>query len=265
MPPMLTRIATALLPALLVFALAPNAAALEITDRQVDLNGTLNIKGAQGVASKLMKLDAKSSQPIYLMVSSSAGTAQGVMIVADTIRSLESPVVAVVTTEVHGAGAAVVPFTDRAYLFRSSGLVFTELSYEGVKKPKPKTVDAPAKATKDDKKDDKDKKKAKAKKKAEPDKRTLLLQQARVRYLDRFYGRLAKRMFMGSNALKRDIDNGGLIMTADEAVKKKIAYALVDTMRYRQLPVTKKERKLVRTQKMSRQVSPDNAGEEGSN
>ena len=116
----------------LSLTLTASAAALTLTDRSIEIEGKLDVKKANDVAEKLLKLDAKDSSPIYLMITASTGTAQAVMIVADTIQSLESAVVGIVVTQVHGTGAALAPLTDRMLIYPSAGLIFTELDYEGV-------------------------------------------------------------------------------------------------------------------------------------
>ncbi len=244
--------------------LAAPASALTLTDRNVDLQGKLDIKSASKIADKLLKLDAVSDAPIFLIIGATDGTAQGVMIVADTVRTLASPVVGVVMTEIHGAGAALAPFTDRVVVFPSAGLIFTELDYEGVKKPpEPEEAEAEDKAKdKGESEDGAGKGDAKAAapkaKKKEPSKRMLLLHKARAAFLDRFYGRLAKRMFMKKAELLAAIDEGGLLMSAQEAVSKRVAHAVVDKLVYVKLPVEKSEVKVTTTDKKV-EVAPKSA------
>lgn len=226
----------------LTLALAGPSLALELTNRNVDVEGKLDVKSASKLADKLLKLDAESERPIYLMITATEGSAQGVMIVADTIRSLKSPVVSVVVTQVHDAGAALAPFADRVLMFPSSGLVFTEVEYEGVKKPEPppepKEGEAPPKVK-------------------PPTATEVTLQKAREQFLERFYGRLAKRLNMKADALAKAIADGGLMMKADEAVAKKVAFAVVDQLSFTELPKVKTEIKVTTTRKDTRILQPE--------
>ncbi|PKN54079.1 MAG: hypothetical protein CVU56_28460 [Deltaproteobacteria bacterium HGW-Deltaproteobacteria-14] len=238
----LARPLTIALTTALTIAISGAALALDLTDRNVDVAGKLDVKSASTLSDKLIKLDADSDRPIFLMITATEGSAQGVMIVADTIRSLKSPVVGVVLTQVHDAGAALAPFTDRVLMFPSAGLVFTEVDYEGVKKPEPPAELKPGETPP----------KVKA-----PTPTELMLQGARERFLGRFYGRLAKRLNMKADALKAAIDAGGLMLGVDEAVAQKIAYAVVDQLTFTTLPTVKTEVKVVTTRKDTKIVTPE--------
>ena len=129
---------------LVITGLSSAAMALDLTQRKVTVDSKLNVSSATKVANKLIAFDAQADAPITLMISATDGSAQGVQLLADTIRSLKSPVVAAVVTQVHGAGAALATFTDRVLVYPSAGFVFTELPYEGVKKPKKPEPKKPA-------------------------------------------------------------------------------------------------------------------------
>lgn len=235
-------------------ATGPAAHALDLTDRSLDVQVKLEVKAAASLADRLLKLDAASDLPIYLLITSTEGSAQGVLLLADTIRSLKSPVVGVVLTQVHDAGAALAAFTDRVYLFPSAGLIFTELDYEGVKKPAPPpaadaTPDAAAKPADP---------KAAAAKEPTPTERTL--QRARATFLDRLNARLAKRLRLQPAALAAAIAGGGLSFDASEAVAKGVAHAVVDQVTYTQLPVDKLEVKVITLQKDTRMLTPPAPG-----
>lgn len=228
---------------LLMLAVAVPAHALELTDRNIAVDESVSVKAVGKIADKLLKLDAAQEAPIYLLISATKGSAQGVMLLADTIRSVKSPVVGVVLTQVHGAGAALAPFTDRMLIYPSAGLVLTEIEYEGVKKPKPPKTPEPAKEGA---------KPTTPKPPEPPTKESVLLQRARAEYLARVYGRLAKRMNMKASDLTKKIAAGGFIVTADEAVDRKIAFAKVNSLSYVKLPVEKTEVKVIRTKKSVR-------------
>lgn len=238
-------------------AAAPDRGVLKLTDRQVDAAGNLNVAAAGKLADKLLAYDTEAQAPIYLMISATQGSAQGVMLLADTIRALQSPVVAVIVTQVHGAGAALAMFTDRALIYPSAGLVFTDIEYEGVKKiepPEPPDAEEAAKAPEDK---DKDKAKPAAKKKdKEPTAEEKLLQQARSAYLDRFWAALAKRMYLKTPTLTQRIADGGFVVTPAEAVKGKLAYQVVDRLSFTPLPSTKREYKVTTTEKKVKSTGP---------
>ncbi|MEZ4266247.1 MAG: ATP-dependent Clp protease proteolytic subunit [Myxococcota bacterium] len=226
--------------ALLLLTLSAHA--LELTQRQIPVSGSLNVAGAAKVADKILDLESAGIAPIYLIISATDGTAQGVMLVADTIQQVESPVVAVVVTQVHGAGTAVAPFADRVVIYPSAGLVFTEVPYEGVKKPEPpKPLAEGAEAPKEVPK-------------VEPGE--VLLQKVRTTYLDRFWERVATRIRWKSQTLLTRIEEGGFIVTPREAVEQKMADAIVDRVTLLRLPETKREVKTITTEKKERTVTP---------
>jgi hypothetical protein len=226
-----------LIPALLLAAGSAHAApgdTLELTDRQIEVNGVLNLGNARKVATRIIQLDTEVEAPIYLLNScNEGGTAQAVMMLADTIRSLRSPVVNVVVTEVYGAGAAFALFGDRVVIFPSAGLVFTEVEYEGVHLPDPPKEGEQPKELKP------------------PEK---MLQAARTKYLERFWDQVAGRLGMKTPALTAKIAEGGLAMTPAEAVQQKAAYAVIGNITYTRLGEMKKELKVTTTEKKARQL-----------
>ncbi|MGB0589762.1 MAG: ATP-dependent Clp protease proteolytic subunit [Myxococcota bacterium] len=218
------------------------AMALDLTQRKVTVDSKLNVSAATKVADKLIAFDAQADAPITLMISATEGSAQGVQLLADTIRSLKSPVVAAVITQVHGAGAALATFTDRVLVYPSAGFVFTELPYEGVNKPKKPEPKKPAAEGEE------------AEEPKPPEPEEVLLQAARTAYLDRFNARLAKRIHWKAKKLAKKMIKGGFIVNADEAVRMKIADAVVESITYTTLPETKRETKITTTDKRSRAV-----------
>lgn len=226
---------------LLVMMLSLPAAALDLTDRQLEVTGTLNVSSARKVAKQLIELDAMADAPIYLMISAHRGSTQGVMLLADTIQTLKSSVVGIVQTEVLGGGAALAAFTDRVYIYPSAGMVFTELEYEGVSKPKPpKEGSKPKELTKEEE----------------------FLLKVREAYLGRFRDALAKRIFYKSGTLQAKFDEGGFAISAAEAVKSKVAHAVVDKITYFRLPETKEETKVTTTRK---EIKTETQGDKATN
>ncbi|MEC9071858.1 MAG: hypothetical protein VX938_05735, partial [Myxococcota bacterium] len=257
--------------ALMVLAsLAGSAAALELTQRQVQVSAKLDVSSAGKLSEKLLAFDAQGTATIHMMVSTTSGTAQGVLLLADTIRSLESPIVAVVTTHVRGAGAALVSFADHVLIYPSAGLVFTEVPYEGVKKYEPpkkkkkkkkKKAESDEKATEGEGEGDEPEAESPATDEdvEEEDERKpeekFLQDRVRSDYLTTFYERVAKGLpWKGKDLQARLEKDGGVAVDADEAVRKKIAHGKVDRITYRKLPEVKTERKEVTTEKEQRTV-----------
>lgn len=257
----------------LLTAVPGTASALELTQRQVQVSGKLDVSSAGKLSEKLLAFDAQGTAPIHILVSATSGTAQGVLLLADTIRSVESPVVAVVTTHVRGAGAALVVFADHVLVYPSSGLVFTEVPYEGVKKYEPpekkkKKADKP-KAKKADEKAEDEAPEAPAEEAAEEEaeeadeepkderkpEEKFLQDQVRADYLTAFYARVAKGLPWKAKVFQERLEKeGGIAVDAGTAVRKKIAHGQVDRITYRKLPEVKTERKEVTTEKTERTV-----------
>jgi len=208
-----------------------------VTDRMIDVSGTLSVSSAQKIAKRMQKMDTQANAPIMLAISATRGSAQGVMLLRDSIQQLNSPVVGMVITQVHGAGAAAAMFTDMVVVYPSAGFVFTDVEYEGVRKPK--------KPSKDDKA-----------KKEEPTAEEKLLQQARTGYLDRFWAALAKRVKMKPADLASKIAAGGFVITAEDALKTKIAHRRADRIRYVKLNKMKESYKVTTSQRKTRTGSP---------
>ncbi len=200
---------------------------LNLTDRQLIVNGAINLRVAQKFSQLLLKYDAAVKAPIYLLISDSRGTAQGVTLLADTIRAINSPVVAVVLTDIYGAGAALAVFADRTVMYRSSGLHFTEVEYEGVRKPKAKTKARPTRRPP-----------------PKPSATALYLQQLRTKYLSAFWASVAKRAGMDAKALADAVKKGGFSLSPADAVKKKIAHSIPNRVTYTRLSTENSETKV---------------------
>lgn len=244
----------------LLLAQPVGAEKLQLTQRKLDVDGPVNVAGARKLSARLISLDAKATAPIHLMITATRGSAQGVMVLADTIRSLQSPVVAVVVTHVRDAGAALAPFADRMVMYPSAALVLTEVGYEGVEPPPDEDdedsgegADAEAEG-----------KKAEAKEEEEPEPRTKLLRKARKRFLDRFHDRLAGRLDRDGEALRTALEEGGLVVDPARAVERGVASAVVRRIDYRQLPQVKEETKIITSTKEAETVEepPDEEGED---
>jgi len=236
----------------LLAPVSASASTLQLTQRKVQVSGTLNVASATKVSNSLISIAAQADAPIYMVVTATGGTAQGVMLIADTIRSLKSPVVAVVTTQVHGAGAAVATFADKVVVYRSAGFAFTEVEYEGVKKYEPPRPSPAAK--KGEEKDAKDAKPAKpapsAKERSATEK--FLQDVVRSQYLARFQEALARRIHWKPKKLKSTLaDAGGLFLTPEQAVEQRVADEVIEKISYAKLPEVKREVKVTTTDQVT--------------
>jgi len=234
---MLKRTAALLLGLALALTALP-AAAFELGSRRVEVASGIDTKTAMKLATDLVKLDEADHGPIYLLITATGGSAQGVMLAADTIKSIESPVVAVVMAPVQGAAATLPLMCDRVVMLPSATLVLTEVDYEGVAKPPEPKPDA------------------KPEDKKEPTKAEAFLQKVRADYLDRFWAAVAKRLGDKPAALAADIAAGGRVITAEQALQKKIAFEIVTTLESQRAPSVKTEVKSTTT-KTSTQIVPD--------
>ena len=93
-----------------LLVLVPTASALELTQRQVQIDKDLSMNAAHKVARKLFKLNSAGNEPIFLIISTRSGFAPAAMVVADAIGAIESPVHAVVQPEAFGVGAIIAIF-----------------------------------------------------------------------------------------------------------------------------------------------------------
>ena len=208
---------------------AKDGGTIVITDRLIEVNGTLSVSSAQKIAQRMQKMDNSANAPILLAISATRGSAQGVMLLRDSVQQMSSPVVGLVITQVHGAGAAAAMFTDQVIVYPSAGFVFTDVEYEGVRKPSTKTPPT-----------------------EKPTAEAKLLQQARTSYLDRFWTALAKRVKMKPADLAAKIAAGGFVITPQEALKSKIAHRRADRIRYVKLNKTRESYKVTTSHRKTR-------------
>lgn len=202
------RLAAIVLAATAVFA-SPPATALELGPRRIEIAQALDIRTALKLSQDILRFNDASNAPIYLMIVASGGSAQGVMMVADTVKSIDAPIVAVVMTPVSGAGAALALVADQVVMLPSAELHFTEVEYEGIAKKDPPKADAPAEEP------------------AAAAQRTFQ-QKVRTDYLKRFWGFVAKRAGETEANLVSAVETrGGFVMTAQDALKKKVATEIV--------------------------------------
>ncbi len=246
----LSAIALVLVTLVVALGAARPAHAFELGSRRLEVSGPLDVKAALKLSQDLIKLNEADDAPIYLIVTATGGSAQGVMLVADTIKSLQAPVVAVVVSPVQGAGAALPLFADRVVMLPSAALVLTEIDYEGVAKPEEPKPDAKPDPKPDAKPD------AKPETAKAPSKQTLFLQKVRADYLDHFWASVAKRLGERPADLKAALEAGGKTVSAQEALAKKVAFEIVTQLSTPRIPTEKIESKVVTVRNSVRTVEP---------
>lgn len=238
--------------ALLLTALAVPAQALEVTGRRLEVSGGVDTKVGLKLVTDLMKLDEASDSPIYLFVTGSGGSAQGVMMVSDAIKSLGAPVVAVVMAPVSGATATLPLFADRVVMLPNAQLVLTEVDYEGVPRPpepKAEAEAAPGVSA------------GPAAPKKEPSKAETFMQSVRASYLERFWAAVGKRLNEQGKALQAAIEGqGGRVITAQEALNKKVAHEVVSSLTTTRSANEKTELKVTTTRNKTRTAAPEAQG-----
>lgn len=205
---MLFRLITA---CLITLFCASSALSLEVNSRRFFINGPLSLDAARAATNAFLEFDRVSNEPIYLMLSGSGGNAQSVMLMADLIQGIKSPVVVVVTNPIQGATAALSVMGDQLVMMPSAQLIFTEAEYEGV----PDLGDNPAEQLK-----------------RAPTARETLLQKVRGDFIKSMWQRVGKRIGMSADALQKEFDSkGGLVLTAQDALKRKVAQEVASELR----------------------------------
>ena len=218
------------------------AQALELGPRRIEITQALDIRGALKLTQDLLRFNDASNAPIYLLIVAPGGSAQAVMMVADTVRSIDAPVVSVVMTPVSGAGAALALVADQVVMMPSAELHFTEVEYEGIAKRDPPKADAPPE---------------------EPAvaAQRQFQQQLRNDYLKRFWAFVAKRLNENAATLQTTVETrGGLVVTAQDALKKKVAVEVVARIEASRTADEKTEIKATTTRNVVRTGPPPAEG-----
>ena len=169
-------------------------ATLELSQRQLQLGEKLTLQAAHSVAEKLFRLDAEGNEPITLVIATRSGYIPAAMVVVDAIRSLKSPVNALVPAEAFGAGAVVAVFCKQRYVFAHGAFLFRAFEYDDEKVMKGKDAPLPADAAK--------------------------------QYVDRAYEAVAKQLGMRAADLRSRAEKGWYLPAA-EARKAGVASAVV--------------------------------------
>ena len=201
-----------------LLVLVPTASALELTQRQVQIDKDLSMNAAHKVARKLFKLNSAGNEPIFLIISTRSGFAPAAMVVVDAIGAIESPVHAVVQPEAFGVGAIIATFCDKRYAFKNASVLFSKLEYAAAKKMK----DAPP-----------------------------LPQAAADAYVERVWKATAKRLDIDSDELIEKA-NKGWFLTAADAKRVGVITDIVDKVTWLNLVIETTEIKRTTVKKVKR-------------
>ncbi|HRE91600.1 MAG TPA: hypothetical protein PK095_20950, partial [Myxococcota bacterium] len=151
---------------------------------------------------------------------------------------------------VSGATATLPLFADRVVMLPNAQLVLTEVDYEGVPRPPEPKADegaAPGGAAPGPKK--------------EPSKAEAFMQSVRASYLERFWAAVGKRLNEQGKALQAAIEGqGGRVITAQEALNKKVAHEVVSSLTTTRSANEKTELKVTTTRNKTRTAAPEEPG-----
>jgi ATP-dependent Clp protease protease subunit len=178
----------------------PDPGVILLTNRFVDLSGTI----AQGMITKaqndLFDLENQSNDPIWLRINSGGGSVEAGLILIDTIKALKSPVFCLVESKAYSMAAIMLVFCDKKYAFEHATIMLHEASYGTMGE--------------------------------DPSNRSRL--DFLTRYLDRLHEEIATRI-KRPHAEYRPMIRDGWWLLADEAVKAGIIDAIVTSITYREL------------------------------
>ena len=194
------------------------ATAIELTQRQVPLDKSLSIGGAQKAAQKLFQLDAKGNEPIFLIIRTRSGFAPAAMILVDAIGAVEAPVHAVIQPEAFGVGAIVAAFCDKRYAFPNASVLFSKLEYASEKAMKDKPP---------------------------------LPQEAADAYVARVWKATGKRLDISAEKLTEKASKGWFL-SADEAKRVGLVHEIITKVNWTQLAVETVEVKRTTVKKVKR-------------
>jgi ATP-dependent Clp protease protease subunit len=189
----------------LLFAAAP-ASAIEMTSRNVVLNGKIDLKAVQDIADRLLELDDVSHDPIFLRINSPGGDVEAGFVLVDVMRAIRSPVECIVESKAHSMAAMLTTYCDKVYIFPHATMMFHEASYGTLGE--------------------------------DPQIRSKV--EFNTRYLDRISTEVAANLGLSFEDYRKRIRDGWWLM-AKEAVEAKAADAVVESITYAQILVEEVE------------------------
>ncbi|MCA9523929.1 MAG: ATP-dependent Clp protease proteolytic subunit [Myxococcales bacterium] len=205
----------------LLLLVSGTANALELTSRQVHLSGSVSLSKVQGITEKLIKLNSVSHDPIFLMINSPGGSVAAGFVLIDVMKSIESPVYAVIESAAYSMGAIIAVFCSKRYMYKHATMMFHEASYGTLGE--------------------------------DPSIRSRI--GFNSRYLDKLHKEIAARIGMSPKQYRTKIRDGWWLL-ADEAKKAGVIDEVVEKISYRHLFIEKITIKKTVTEYKERQISP---------
>lgn len=223
--PKRTTLAVAILLTVAV-ALPAQAETLELTDRMVLLSGAINTSSITKAVKEMLELNSESHDPIWLMIDSFGGSVDAGFILIDLIKSIKSPVYAVVTSKAYSMGAIITVYCEKRYIYQHATMMFHEASYGALGE--------------------------------DPSIRSRM--EFNTKYLDRIHREIAQIIKMDYSKYRERIRDAWWVL-ATEAVDARFVDAVVTNVTYRKLSTETTEVKRVTSIKTKRVMRPtDGAG-----
>ena len=194
---------------------------ITLTNRVIDLNGSIGFSMIKKAQKQFVKLDSQSSEPIWLRINSPGGSVDSGLILIDTFRASESPIYCLVESKAYSMAAITLLFCDRKYMMEHATIMLHEASYGTMGE--------------------------------DPSNRARL--EFLSNYLDKLHTELAKRIGMTHAQYRAKIRDAWWLMS-DEAQKVGVVDAVVRRIKYATFDLERKEEKSTVTQKKTSQVLP---------
>ena len=201
---------------------AANAVDLQLTSRNVTLSGELSLAMVAKAADRLIELDTISPDPIYLKVNAHGDSVEAAFALVDTVRSLRSPVFAVVQSRAYDMGAVVALLCQKTYVYPHAVLYLRRVEKVSTEVKPP----------------------------AEPDEAFV------GRFTQSVHQAVADALGMPLKRYEERIKDGWWL-TATEAVAEGLADAVVESIRFQPIYVEKTEIKRTETTVLQEELGPD--------
>ncbi|MFT5435086.1 MAG: ATP-dependent Clp protease protease subunit [Myxococcota bacterium] len=203
---------------------APSAQAehIQLTNRIATLYGGVSQQSIEKVVKKVLEYDGQSHEPIWLLIDSYGGSVDAGFILIDLMRTIRSPIYAVVTSKAYSMGAIITVFAKKRYIYEHATMMLHEASYGALGE--------------------------------DPSIRSRI--EFNMRYLDRIHKEIAERIGMTPKAYRSRIRDAWWVL-ADDAVKYKMVDAVVTKVTYTEYATEKVEIKRTRLLKQKRVSRPD--------
>jgi ATP-dependent Clp protease, protease subunit len=194
---------------------------ITLTNRIVEMNGPVGFSMIKSAQKQFVKLNAQSSDPIWIRINSPGGSVDAGLVLIDTFRASKSPVYCLVESKAYSMAAITLLFCDRKYALEHATIMLHEASY----------------GTMGD----------------DPSNRSRL--EFLTTYLDKMHAELAKRLGMTHDKYRAKIRDAWWLM-ADEAEKAGIVDAVVREIKYSKFALEHTEEKSTVTQRTKTQLLP---------